>query len=146
VAPTTGEAWSEEPGWPRTVLWVGYATGWGMVVFRSFVVGHLELFGLRQVTRRVRNRAIPTSVFRQPSIYRVIRHPLMVGFLIAFWSTPDMSAGRLLFAIAATGYILIAVPFEDHDLRHELGEPYECYTQRVPRFVPGLPVRSHESR
>jgi len=65
----------------------------------------------------------------------------MVGFLIAFWSTPDMSAGRLLFAIAATGYILIAVRFEEHDLRQELGEPYERYMQRIPRFVPALPAR-----
>jgi protein-S-isoprenylcysteine O-methyltransferase Ste14 len=138
--PLPATAWSAEPGWPRTVLWVGYATGWGVVVFSSFAVGHFELFGLRQVMRRARNRAMPAPGLRQPPIYRIVRHPLMVGFLIAFWSTPEMSAGRLLFAIAATDYILIAVRFEEHDLRQELGEPYERYMHRVPRFVPALPA------
>jgi len=88
------------------------------------------------VLARARDRRYADPGFREPLFYRLVRHPLMVGFLIAFWVTPEMSAGRLLFAATATGYILVAVRLEEHDLRRELGEPYERYMARVPRFVP----------
>jgi protein-S-isoprenylcysteine O-methyltransferase Ste14 len=140
--PLPATVWSVDPGWARTTLWAGYAAGWIVLVVSTFLVGHLELFGLRQVVLRVRNRATPAPAFREPLIYRLVRHPLMVGFLIAFWSTPDMSAGRSLLAAGATGYILVAVRFEEHDLRRELGEPYEQYMARVPRFVPAVGPRA----
>ena len=73
-----------------------------------------------------------------PVLYKVIRHPIMVGFLIAFWAVPDMSVGRLLFAGAASAYIVVGVRLEEHDLKRELGEPYERYLERTPRFVPGI--------
>ena len=77
-----------------------------MLVFSTFLLGHFELFGLRQVARRTRNRAMSAPAFRAPLLYRFVRHPVIVGFLIPLWSAPDMSAGRLLLAVGATGYIL----------------------------------------
>jgi protein-S-isoprenylcysteine O-methyltransferase Ste14 len=138
--------WSIDSEWLRMVLWVGYAAGWALVVFSSFLLGHLELFGLGQVLRRLEDREAPRSSFCEPALYRFVRHPLLLGFLVAFWSTPDMSAGRLLFAVVMTAYILVAVRFEERDLRHDLGEPYEDYQQRVPRFVPRSPRVGARSR
>lgn len=139
--PLTATVWSVEPPWARMALWGGYASGWAILVLTSFLLGHFDLFGLQQVVRRARDRVTPTPAFREPLIYRFVRHPLMVGFLIAFWSTPDMSVGRLLLAAGVTGYILIAVRFEERDLRRDLGDPYERYMERVPRFVPALRPR-----
>ena len=128
--------WSAGPAWLRALLWTLYAAGWAVLVFSTFLIGHFDLFGLRQVLARARRADYAEPGFRQPLFYRIIRHPIMVGFLIAFWAIPDMSVGRLLFAAAATGYIVIAVRFEEHDLRRQLGEPYERYAEQVPRFVP----------
>jgi protein-S-isoprenylcysteine O-methyltransferase Ste14 len=112
------------------------ATSAVVVVSSTFLLGHFDLVGLRQAVSRVRGRALPAPAFRDPWLYGLVRHPLMTGFLIVFWSTPDMSAGRLLFAAGATGYILVGVRLEERDLRSELGPPYERYLERVPRFVP----------
>jgi protein-S-isoprenylcysteine O-methyltransferase Ste14 len=136
--PLPEHVWSVDAGWLRAVLWGLYGLGWAVLLTSTFLIGHFDMFGLRQVLARFRRRPYAEPEFREPLFYRVVRHPLMVGFLILFWSTPDMSAGHLLFAGAASGYILIAVRFEEHDLRRELGEPYERYAARVPRFVPGL--------
>jgi methanethiol S-methyltransferase len=146
--PIPDPAWTVEVGWVRAALWGLYALGWGVLVYSTFLIGHLDLFGLRQVLARARERSYVEPGFRQPWLYRLVRHPLMLGFLIAFWAAPDMSLGRLLFAAAATGYILIAVRFEERDLRVELGEAYRRYAARVPRFLPGWPVlaRSGERR
>jgi protein-S-isoprenylcysteine O-methyltransferase Ste14 len=88
------------------------------------------------VLARARDRRYAEPAFREPLLYRLVRHPLMVGFLIAFWAVPDMSVGRLLFAAAASGYIMVGVRLEERDLRAQLGEPYRRYLRRVPRFVP----------
>lgn len=125
--------WSVPSGLARNLLWVGYAAGWVLLVASTLAIGHFDLFGLRQVLARAAYRELG---FRQPLLYRIVRHPIMAGFLVAFWVTPDMSMGRLLFAVATTGYIMIAVRFEEHDLKRELGEPYRLYAERVPRFVP----------
>ncbi|WP_155370842.1 methanethiol S-methyltransferase [Catellatospora vulcania] len=134
--PLTADVWSVGTGWLRVLLWTVCGLGWGLLVLSTFVIGHFDLFGLRQALARARQTAYAEPGFRQPLLYRIVRHPIMVGFIIAFWATPDMSAGHLLFAAAATGYILIAVRFEEHDLRRSLGEPYERYARQVPRFVP----------
>jgi methanethiol S-methyltransferase len=134
--PLPDTVWSVETGWLRAVLFALYAAGWAVLVISTFLIGHFDLFGLRQVFARARRTAYTESGFREPLIYRHVRHPMMLGFLIAFWATPDMSVGRLLFVGVASGYILVAVRFEEHDLRRELGEPYARYAERVPRFVP----------
>jgi protein-S-isoprenylcysteine O-methyltransferase Ste14 len=134
--PLPEQVWSVGPGWARTVLWVLYAAGWALLVFSTFLLGHFDLFGLRQVLARAGERRYAEPGFREPSLYRLVRHPLMVGFLVAFWAAPDMSAGRLLFAVAASGYIMVGVRLEERDLAAQLGEPYRRYMRRVPRFVP----------
>jgi methanethiol S-methyltransferase len=134
--PIPDPVWSVETGWARTVLWCLYGLGWAVLVLSSFLIGHFDFLGLRQVLARARDRAYAESGFRQPWLYRLVRHPIMVGFLIAFWATPDMSAGRLLFAGMATGYIVLAVRFEERDLHAQLGEAYRRYAAEVPRFLP----------
>lgn len=134
--PLPDQVWSVGPDWARALLWALYAAGWLMVVASTFLIGHFDLFGLKQVIARWQARAYAEPGFRQPGLYRFVRHPIMVGFIVAFWSAPDMSAGRLLFAGVATAYIVVAVRFEEHDLKAHLGEPYERYSEEVPRFVP----------
>lgn len=138
--PLPATLWSVGPAWARGVLWAVYALGWVVLLVSTFAVGHFDLFGLRQVLDRARDRRYTEPGFREPLVYRLVRHPLMVGFLIAFWAAPDLSVGRLVFAVAGTGYIMVGVRLEEHDLRAQLGEPYEDYLRRVPRFVP-RPVR-----
>jgi protein-S-isoprenylcysteine O-methyltransferase Ste14 len=134
--PLPDTVWSVETGWVRGLLWTLYAAGWAILVLSTFLIGHFDLFGLRQVLARARRTSYTEPGFRQPLFYRIVRHPIMVGFLIAFWATPDMSVGRLLFVGAASGYILVGVRFEEHDLRRHLGEPYQRYAEEVPRFIP----------
>jgi methanethiol S-methyltransferase len=134
--PLPDAVWSVETGWLCALLWTVYLGGWAVLVISTFLLGHFDLFGLRQVLARARRRAYTEPGFGQPLFYRLVRHPLMTGFLIAFWATPDMSVGRLLFAGAASGYILVGVRFEERDLRRALGEQYERYAERLPRFFP----------
>jgi protein-S-isoprenylcysteine O-methyltransferase Ste14 len=137
--PLPETVWSVDPGWARGLLWAGCALGWGIVLLSTFLLGHFDLFGLKQVLARWQARDYLEPQFRQPSLYRLVRHPLMSGFLIAFWATPDMSRGRLLFAAVASAYIVVAVRFEEHDLRAHLGAEYDRYAEQVPRFVPRVP-------
>jgi methanethiol S-methyltransferase len=136
--PMPDPVWSVDNTALRTILWAGYTLGWAVLVLSTFQIGHFDLFGMRQVLARARDRAYAEPGFRQPLFYRLVRHPIMVGFLIAFWATPDMSVGRLLFAAVATGYIVVAVRFEEQDLRRHLGESYGRYAADLPRFVPRL--------
>lgn len=119
------------------------AAGWLLVLTGTFLINHFELFGLQQVWRYSRGRdthgSMPPFVVR--AFYRIVRHPLMLGFMIAFWATPTMSAGHLLFALATTGYILVAVKFlEERDLVALYGDTYRDYQRRVPMILP-LPKR-----
>jgi protein-S-isoprenylcysteine O-methyltransferase Ste14 len=139
--PLPVQVWSVEGSWARTALWGLYGLGWLMVVGSSVLIDHFDLFGLRQVVARVRGRSLQPLGFRQPLLYRLVRHPIMVGFVIAFWAAPDMSVGRMLFAVLATGYVIVAVRFEERDLLAHHGEAYERYAAQVPRFIPRL-VRS----
>lgn len=136
--PLPATVWSVDVGWASALLWMLYGLGWMLVLVSTFAIDHFDLFGLRQVTAHARSRHYEGPGFRQPLLYRLVRHPIMVGFLITFWAAPEMSAGRLLFALLGTGYILVAVRFEEHDLRAHFGEPYQVYTRQVPRFVPRL--------
>ncbi|MFA9445338.1 methanethiol S-methyltransferase [Egicoccus sp. AB-alg6-2] len=136
--PLPTPVWTVEAAVPRMLLWATYALGWIVVVASTFLIDHFELFGLRQVVARARERRHTPPPFRVTLLYAFVRHPIMVGFLIVFWATPDMSQGRLLFAALGTAYIVVGVRFEEHDLRAQLGEPYRRYEAEVPRFVPRL--------
>jgi protein-S-isoprenylcysteine O-methyltransferase Ste14 len=114
---------------------VGLA-GWAVVLASTFMIDHFELFGLRQVIYAWRAQPIKEKGFRTVLLYRLVRHPLMLGFLIAFWAAPTMTAGHLLFSVATTAYILVALQIEEHDLIAALGDPYRQYRKRVPMLLP----------
>ena len=114
-----------------------FALGWLLVLTGTFVINHFDLFGLRQVWLYARGQPCTPLPFKRHFFYRVVRHPLMLGFLIAFWATPHMSASHLLFAVATTGYILIAVKFlEERDLIAAHGDDYRRYQDEVPMLCP----------
>jgi protein-S-isoprenylcysteine O-methyltransferase Ste14 len=116
-----------------------YFLGWATVLFGSFLINHFNLFGLQQVYMALRNRELMPPRFVKPLFYKIVRHPLMVGFIIAFWSTPVMTVGHLLFALASTGYILVAIQFEERDLVRLHGEEYVRYQREVSQIVPMPP-------
>ncbi|HET9775775.1 MAG TPA: hypothetical protein VFP77_04330 [Gemmatimonadaceae bacterium] len=122
------------------VLWALFGLGWTIVFISTFMIGHFDLFGLKQVWLNMAGRTRSPDSFRTPAFYKIVRHPIMVGFFIAFWATPFMSAGHLLFAIATTGYIILAVQLEERDLVAAHGEQYLNYRKQVPAFVP-IPKR-----
>jgi methanethiol S-methyltransferase len=136
--PLPATVWSFDESWVRAALWATYGLGWLLVVGSTFLIDHFDLFGLRQVVAGARDRSVEPPAFRQPLLYRLVRHPIMLGFVIAFWATPDMSVGRMLFAALATGFIVVAVRFEERDLVAYHGKAYERYAAQVPRFVPRL--------
>jgi protein-S-isoprenylcysteine O-methyltransferase Ste14 len=135
------EVWSVENPVGQVVLWTTFAVGWITVLVSTFLINHFDLFGLRQVTLPLLGRPYTPVAFRTPWLYRHVRHPLYVGWLLAFWATPYMTLAHLLFAIATTGYILIAIQLEERDLVTEHGQSYEDYRRRVPMLIPGLKPR-----
>ncbi len=122
----------------RVGMWALFWLGWAIVLGATFMINHFELFGLKQVFEAWRARPSVETGFRTTLLYRVVRHPLMLGFIIAFWAAPTMTAGHLLFAAAMTGYILFALQIEEHDLIAALGTHYAEYRRRVPMLIPGL--------
>jgi protein-S-isoprenylcysteine O-methyltransferase Ste14 len=129
--------WDVENPAGRTVILGLYAAGWVIVLLSSFMINHFDLFGLRQVWLHLQQRNYGEVRFRTVGFYKFVRHPLQTGFLIAFWATPTMTAGHLLFSVVVTAYILVAVKFfEERDLVRMFGNTYRRYQQQVAMFLP----------
>ena len=126
-----------DPTW-RVVLWTIALLGWVQVLVTTLLINHFDLFGLRQVWLHLIGRPYTKVSLAVPAPYRIVRHPLYLGFIVAFWSTPTMTAGHLFFAVMTTAYILVAIQFEERDLVHEYGPAYERYRRSVAMIVPGL--------
>jgi protein-S-isoprenylcysteine O-methyltransferase Ste14 len=129
----------------RSVIWALFWFGWLLALVSTFLIDHFDLFGLRQVWLFWTKRPDEPVSFRTPLVYRWVRHPLVLGFLIAFWAAPTMTAGRLLFAVATTVYCLIALRLEERDLLHFYGDQYAGYQRQVRMLVP-IPRRTRKGQ
>jgi methanethiol S-methyltransferase len=136
--PLGGVVWSVEDPAGRLVLRGLFAFGWALVLVSTFLINHFDLFGMRQVWLYLMGRPYTTLRFGTPGPYRLVRHPLYVGWLFAFWMTPVMTFAHLLFSIATTAYILLAIQLEERDLVREHGESYEEYRRSVPMLIPSI--------
>ena len=128
--------WRVEHGAGVALLWGLFGLGWLLALISTFLINHFELFGLQQVFARLTQRAMPEARFRTPLLYRCVRHPMYAGFLLTFWSVPVMTAGRLLFALGFSAYILIGIAFEERDLIRQFGERYRTYRKQVGMLIP----------
>lgn len=137
--PMPAPIWAVENATGQFLLRALFFTGWLIVFLGTFMINHFDLFGLRQVYLNLRNREYTDLGFRIPGFYKFVRHPIMLGFLIAFWSTPLMTAGHLLFALATTGYIFIALQLEERDLMNHFGEQYQEYRRKTSMLLPRMP-------
>ena len=137
--PMPAMVWSVENIIGVYVLWALFAIGWLTVLLSTFMIDHFDLFGLRQVWLHWCKREYTSPHFRVRFLYKFVRHPIMLGFVIAFWATPQMSVGHLLFALATTAYIFIGVILEERDLISTHGENYINYRKKVPMLIPGMP-------
>jgi methanethiol S-methyltransferase len=138
--PIGSPVWAIDNQSVRAVLVVMSLLGFGTVLVATFHINHFDLFGLRQTFYGVLKRQPPPVEFATPGLYRVVRHPIYAGFIIAFWATPVMTIGHLGFAIATTGYILVGIRLEERDLVRDLGDKYERYRRAVPMLAP-IPKR-----
>jgi protein-S-isoprenylcysteine O-methyltransferase Ste14 len=135
--PMTGVVWQADTAPVRFALTALSLLGWGVVLYSTFLIDHFDLFGVRQVVLAFRGRPYVPRPFVERGLYRWVRHPLMVGFLVAFWSAPTMTQGHLLFCLLTTAYIGLGVTLEERDLLRTLGEEYRGYRARTP-LIPGL--------
>jgi methanethiol S-methyltransferase len=134
--PLGGQVWLVTQPAARMALWTVFAYGWAQVLVVTFLINHFDLFGLRQVWLALKGRPYTKVKFVTPAPYRFVRHPLYLGFLIAFWLTPNMTIAHFGFAAMTTAYILLAIQFEERDLAHDLGADYEEYKRQVPMILP----------
>lgn len=140
--PIGGVVWNLEQPVLRVVLFGLCATGWFLVLASTFLINHFDLFGLRQVFLFLIGREYKELKFGTPVFYRYVRHPLYLGWLFAFWSTPTMTIAHLVFAVATTAYILLAIQFEERDLINAHGDEYRRYKNNVPMIIPIRKARS----
>jgi methanethiol S-methyltransferase len=125
----------EEPEMAATIALLSFL-GWVLVFTSTFLINHFELFGLHQVANHLTDRQMPTPTFRTPLLYRFMRHPIYLGFIVAFWAAPTMSVGHLLFAAVTTAYIFVGILLEERDLVDMFGDEYRSYKQRVSMLLP----------
>jgi protein-S-isoprenylcysteine O-methyltransferase Ste14 len=138
--PLGGTIWNVESMEGQVILYAGYGAGWLLVLFATFAINHFDLFGLRQVWRNLLGQPQTGLRFSTPFLYQIIRHPLYLGWMLAFWCTPTMTVTHLFFAGMTTAYILIAIRFEEHDLMMAHPE-YAKYREQVPMLVPAMGKR-----
>lgn len=136
--PMPGVIWAVDSSVGQVIVWTVFAGGFATVLVATFLIDHFDLFGLKQVWMQFVRRQPESPRFVTPLFYRLVRHPLYLGFILAFWGRPVMTVGGLLFAAGMTSYILVAIRFEERDLVRFLGSGYEEYRQRVPMLVPGF--------
>ena len=144
--PIGGVVWSAPAGLARNSVIALYMLGWALLLYSTFLIDHFDLFGLRQVWNRLRGNNYRPPQFYTPSLYRVIRHPLYVGWLTIFWAAPTMTIAHLVFAIGTTAYILIAIQLEERDLVAAFGDTYVAYRRATPMLIPRLWPRRTATR
>jgi protein-S-isoprenylcysteine O-methyltransferase Ste14 len=143
--PMTGQViWEAEAAWAQYLLWAVLFGGFGIVLLSTFIIDHFDLFGLRQVWLNLRQKEYTSSGFKVTFFYKFVRHPLYVGWIMAFWGTPRMTLGHLMFAVGMTAYILIAIRYEERDLVQILGDDYAQYRKKVPMLIPRF-GKGHET-
>ena len=143
--PLPGTVWSVENPAGRAVLQSGFWLGWGIVLISTFLINHFDLFGLRQVWLYWSGRDYTGVGFRTPLLYKLVRHPIYLGFLLAFWSAPVMTVGHLVFSVATSGYIFVGIILEERDLLQFHGERYAHYREQVSMILPA-PIRKAGGR
>src|SRR5262249_54217828 len=134
--PMGGVIWNLESHGAQVAVQALYVCGWLVVLAVTFLINHFDLFGLRQVTLKLIGKPYTSIGFRTPGPYRYVRHPLYIGWLVVFWSAPRMTAAHLVFALATTAYILVAIQFEERDLVRFHGEDYRRYREQTPMILP----------
>ena len=140
--PIPGVVWNVTNPLAANAIWVVFWIGWGMVLLSTFLINHFELFGLQQAWLNMRGREAEPHKFHQPLLYKWVRHPLYLGFFLAFWAAPQMTAGHLLLAAGVSVYMLIAIRYEERDLVGYFGKDYEDYRERVGMLTPRFRRRS----
>jgi methanethiol S-methyltransferase len=134
--PMGGGVWHVEDPMARSTIYAIYTVGWLALLLATFLINHFDLFGLRQVYLYWRGREYAGLPFRTPAFYRYVRHPIYLSWLCIFWATPQMTMAHLIFAIATSGYILLAIPWEERDLIQIHGDAYRLYREQVPKILP----------
>lgn len=136
--PMGGVIWNLNNGPSRAVMIGGYLLGWALLLYSTFLIDHFDLFGLKQVWRNLAGSAYRAPQFHTPSLYRIVRHPLYIGWLLIFWCAPRMTVAHLIFAVVTTAYILVAIQFEERDLVTAFGDKYVAYRRQTPMLIPRL--------
>lgn len=144
--PVTAVVWHVDDSVGVLLLQAVFWLGWAVLLMSTFLINHFELFGLRQVFAALFDRAVAPPSFKTPLFYRYVRHPIYLGFLMAFWAAPTMTAGHFLFSISTTGYILIGIFFEERDLIRQFGDRYLLYRERVGMLLPRARKIRHDDR